>query len=235
MTKSDTSIEMTGYISPFTHEYVQGVLYEPFKNGGLLLMDEWGRSEDSARMAFQEALANPDKPFTFPNGECIVAHSDFYFVVADNTAGRGATAEYTSATKIDAASIDRFALLEWPHDEAAEWRWVGLIPPSNLIRRYKFVDQPELTPNDWVRFTQSIRHALTIHKMNEQGWLVSPRATINGVKLLNSGIPVKDIAEMLVWKSMPKDDRIRVIRTAKQNGLADLMPSALKALDLDMF
>ena len=57
--------------------------------------------------------------FSFPNGKA-KAHENFYCIAAGNTYGTGADNVYTGRYQLDAASMDRFALISVDYDERIE-------------------------------------------------------------------------------------------------------------------
>lgn len=79
--------------------------YRAFKYGGLFLFDEFDGSIPEAVLRVNNALANGYMSFA---GEVVEAHPDFRIVAAGNTVGKGATAEYSARTPLDAATLDRF-------------------------------------------------------------------------------------------------------------------------------
>lgn len=68
------------------------------------------------------------------------------------------------------------------------------------------------SPDEWVDYVQAIRHAIIKHK---ERYIVSPRASINGVRLLDAGVPVSYVKQSVVFKGMPPDMKERIIRDAK--------------------
>ena len=50
----------------------------------------------------------------------VMAHPDFKVVCAGNTYGTGSTSEYTGRNKLDAATLDRFMVIDWGYDEGLE-------------------------------------------------------------------------------------------------------------------
>ncbi len=169
-----TKYELTGFID--AQGTYQGTEFrKAWEHGGVYLFDEIDGSVPAAVVAFNAALANG--VMAFPDG-MIERHPDCVVIAAANTI-HGATAEFTGRMKLDAATIDRFVMLDWPIDEQLE---------------------VELSGNtEWARFVQRTRR-----KAAEQGLKVAitPRATIYGASLLAQGLPVDTVKSMVLRKGI---------------------------------
>ena len=67
----------------------------------------------------------------FPgHSTAIDMHPDFKVVCAGNTFGSGSTLQYTGRNKLDAATLDRFMIIEWDYDKELE---KNLIKDKNLL------------------------------------------------------------------------------------------------------
>ena len=134
-----------------------------FEHGGVYLFDEVDASLPAATMAFNAALANGW--CDFPDGR-VNRHPDTVIIAAANTFLGGATFEYVGRNKQDAAFVDRFVSLEWNIDEALE---------------------SALCPNTkWCGHVQRLRASAARKGLKV---IISPRASINGAKLLAQGLP----------------------------------------------
>lgn len=100
--------KLTGFIDA-NGRYHETQFYKAFKDGGLFFLDEMDGSIPEVLIMLNAAIAN--RYFDFPNGK-IEAHKDFRVIAAGNTFGTGADMEYTGRYQLDAASLDRFALVE---------------------------------------------------------------------------------------------------------------------------
>lgn len=108
--------KLTGFIDANGH-YQETQFYKAFKDGGLFFLDEMDASIPEVLIILNAALAN--KYFDFPNGK-IIAHPDFRVIAAGNTNGQGANIEYSGRYQLDAASLDRFALINIYYSEEIE-------------------------------------------------------------------------------------------------------------------
>lgn len=163
---------------------------EAYKNGGLFLFDEVDASMPQAIMAFNAALANGH--CDFPGDiEPTKRHPSFRVVAAANTFGRGADRQYVGRNQLDAASLDRFAVIELDYDETMETALAGNKQWSKRIQRIRKEIQK-----------QQIRH------------IVSPRASILGAKLLAAGFSTDEALEATVWKGLDHETKARIVCAA---------------------
>lgn len=91
--------------------------YKAFTQGGLFFLDEMDASIPEVLIILNAAIAN--HYFDFPNGKA-EAHPNFRVISAGNTVGTGADIEYTGRFQLDAASLDRFALINIDYSPAIE-------------------------------------------------------------------------------------------------------------------
>lgn len=160
---------------------------EAYANGGLFLFDELDASMPQAIMAFNAALANGHCDFpgdTAPTKR----HPDFRVVAAANTFGRGADRQYVGRNQLDAASLDRFVVINMDYDEVMERALAG--------------------NREWTRKVQRIRREIAKQQVRH---IVSPRASIQGAKLLAAGFSIDDVLEATVWKGLDQDTKARVL------------------------
>ncbi len=157
---------------------------EAFINGGLYLFDEVDASLPGALLAFNAALANGHCDFPDGNKE---RHPDFIAIAAANTYGHGATHDYVGRAKMDAAFLDRFVSLDWPVDPALE----SAIALS--------VIQDQTKGQKWIQHVQACRARSIAAGVKV---VISPRASINGCKLLQAGIPWEKAEAATIAKGM---------------------------------
>ena len=84
--------------------------YKAFKNGGLFMLDEMDASIPEVLVILNAAIANRYFDFPAPIGY-VKAHKDFRVIAAGNTFGNGADYDYVGRNQLDAASLDRFAVV----------------------------------------------------------------------------------------------------------------------------
>jgi cobaltochelatase CobS len=165
--------------------YVRTQFREAYEKGGGFLLDEVDASDADALVSFNAALENgfcafPDK--------LVPMHKDFFCIAAGNTFGRGADRQYVGRNQLDAATLDRFAILEMDYDEDFELQLAGNA--------------------EWTRYVQKVRSAVEAEKIRH---IVSPRASIKGAIMLAAGMAQSKVEEALVWKGLDAGNRGRVM------------------------
>lgn len=108
--------KLTGFIDA-NGTFHETQFYKAFTEGGLFMLDEMDASIPEVLIILNAAIAN--RYFDFPIGR-VEAHENFRLVSAGNTFGTGADLEYTGRFQLDAASLDRFAVVEIDYSEAIE-------------------------------------------------------------------------------------------------------------------
>lgn len=170
--------KLTGFIDA-NGKFHETQFYKAFKNGGLFFLDEIDASIPEVLIILNSAIAN--KYFDFPTGR-VKAHKDFRVVAAGNTMGTGADALYVGRSQLDAATIDRFAQVEFDYDSE--------------------VEQQLASNTDLYDFIKSARKALTTNSMQ---YTVSMRSIINASKIdgvVEDAFTVKGI----ILKTIPVDE-----------------------------
>ena len=108
--------KLTGFTDAMG-KYQETQFYQAFTNGGLFMLDEIDASTPEVLVILNAAIANGY--FDFPCGKKS-AHDDFRLIAAGNTYGTGADLEYTGRNQLDAASLDRFAVIEIDYEKDIE-------------------------------------------------------------------------------------------------------------------
>lgn len=160
-------------------ETVRTQFREAYEHGGVFLFDEMDASSPSAVVALNAALANGVCPF--PDA-IVTRHAEFYCIGAGNTKLTGANRQYAGRNQLDAASIDRFAFIEFGYDDELETALA--------------------TDHAWCKYVQSVRQAVADRGLNH---LVTPRATYDGCKLLAAGLDRETVKNMVVFKGLDAD------------------------------
>lgn len=162
-----------------------GIVYHAFRDGGVVLLDEIDASNPAVLVAINIiASARVGEEVTFPNGENVKRHPDFILIAGANTYGDGASDDYVGREQLDAATLDRFAVIDWGYDEPLEFMAAG----DDAV--------------EWVKFVQRVRKAAEQAKVD---MLVTPRASINGAVLLRKGMKRQVVEALTVWKGMSPD------------------------------
>lgn len=171
--------KITGFIDANGH-FHETQFYEAFTKGGLFMLDEMDGSIPEVLIMLNAAIAN--KYFDFPTGR-FEAHENFRIIAAGNTFGTGADIEYTGRYQLDAASLDRFALVEVDYSEQIE----------NALAR----GDRELV--DFIHaFRRSVKEVGIKH-------LATYRA-IERIKKLDGIVVTEEALKMSLYKSLGEDD-----------------------------
>lgn len=194
-------VQIKGFIDANGH-YHETEFYKAFTNGGVFLLDELDASIPETLTMLNEALANGY--FPFPNGK-VNAHPDFHCLSAGNTFGTGADNEYTGRFQLDAATLNRFAVIHIDYDERIE---------NSMCNN----------DGDLVNFAHDFRNAV-----KDCG--VSCLCTYRDIRRLYKFISYMEKAEAIqmgLTKGLPADD-IRLIFN-KLKGKENEWAKALKSL-----
>jgi cobaltochelatase CobS len=114
--------EMLGFIDG-AGKYHRTPFREAYEHGGVYTFDEVDRSDPVALLAVNPHLANGIA--TFPDKQ-VKRHKDCIIICTANTWGLGADANYSGATKLDAAFLSRFPIkLPWDIDPLLEEKIVS--------------------------------------------------------------------------------------------------------------
>lgn len=161
---------------------------EAFANGGIWVADEIDAWDAAALLAANAALANgfcvfPDSP------NPVTRHSMFRMIGTANTFGHGADRIYIGRNELDAATLDRFAVIPMEYDLELEKMYAN----GNTT---------------WLNRVWEVRNAVKENKIRH---VVSSRAIIMGSMALAAGISRDDVEEFYLFKGMSNKDRNRII------------------------
>lgn len=171
--------KLTGFIDA-GGQYHETEFYKAFKNGGIFFLDEMDASIPEVLVLLNAAIANGY--FEFPNGK-ITAHENFRVVAAGNTVGSGADEMYTGRLVLDQATLDRFAIVEFGYDRNIE---------MHLAKGNK----------ELVDFIEDLRQQAESFGIRAT---FSYRCITMVTKLEQTGMELKDILAIAVFKGMNKD------------------------------
>lgn len=106
--------KLTGFTDANGH-FHESQFYKAFTKGGVFMLDEMDASIPEVLIILNAAIANRYFDFPAPIGK-VDAHKDFRVIAAGNTLGHGADANYVGRNTLDAASLDRFAMIQIDYD-----------------------------------------------------------------------------------------------------------------------
>ena len=175
--------------------------------GGIFLMDEMDAMNAAALVAVNNIAAlRPGQSVRFGDREVIVSE-DFHLIGGGNTWGRGANGAYNSRQVIDAATLDRFACIEFGYDGALEFMAAGVPVPAHVPAqpRYKRgTAADDATVSEWVTEVQRYRAAFLSSGIEDA--MVTPRASIAGGAMLRAGIHRDYVLAALIRRGLSDDE-----------------------------
>lgn len=188
------------------------------KSGGVFLGDEFDAGNAGVATGMNMVLAN--QLFSTPVG-MVPKHADFVCVLGMNTYGQGANRQYVGRLQQDAAALDRQVVIDWGYDPGLEAEMIGISgvrspsidEGSKPVEWLKYVSLLANNPKSgtqaagWIGYVWLVRDA--IERLDVRH-IVSPRATLNGVRLLKAGLPMSRVKDMALFKGMDRDTRTRV-------------------------
>jgi hypothetical protein len=176
MGKTLAKFEITGFIN--TSGYQTTPFRKAYEFGGVFCADEMDAWSNEATTALNNGLANGH--FPFPDAT-VKRHPNFVMICCANTVGAGATMEFVGRSKQDGATLDRFVYINWPLDEALE--------------------DSMCANKGWLQYVRHVRNRVTQSGINPKP-MITPRATIFGESLLNTGIDWADVVDMCLRKGL---------------------------------
>lgn len=178
--------QLTGFIDGYG-KYHSTPFRKAFENGGVWLADEIDAWDASALLTANSALANGYTSFP-DRDEPIMRHENFRVIASANTYGNGADRVYVGRTELDAASLDRFAVVTLDYDLTLE----RIFANGN---------------DKWLNHVWKIRKQVIEKKIRH---VVSSRAIIMGSKALANGLSWRDCENIYLFKGMSENDRKKI-------------------------
>lgn len=175
-----TESKLLGY-NDANGNFVSTIFFEAYKNGGVFLLDEIDNGNANVLSVLNAALAN---------GLCCFAcgmvqkHKDFICIAAANTIGTGGNIQYVGRNRIDAATLDRFIMIDFKVDEILEMN---------------------ISPNkEFTKVIQALREKAKRKGINV---IISPRASINGGKLVNANFTTEQALNMVLFNKLSQQEK----------------------------
>ena len=164
-----------------------------FEGGALIFIDEFDRAPGGVAIAFNQAL-DGSRSFVFPDG-AIKRHPRTRLVMAGNTLGLGADGAYAAGERLDASTRDRCAFLPWDYDNGHEDAVSDAIAGAHGLDIAK--------ARDWREYVRAVRAAVAKLGLD---YVVSPRATYDGTRMLAAGLKLSDVRTFAVWARISSED-----------------------------
>jgi cobaltochelatase CobS len=190
-----TAHELLGYLNA-AGDYVEGSAFRPYTEGGVLLLDEIDAANPAAMTTVNGLIGNTS--VTFPHG-VFKRHPDFKIIAAANTFGRGADRQYVGRAQLDAATLNRFAIIEWDYDRTFEGALVDAYAAGNPEHATAIT---AWLSDVWTWRDNADRLSLRV--------VISTRTIIHGVELIVGGVSRDDAAQALVFAPLDDDAATRI-------------------------
>ena len=172
-------------------QYVSSLFRQAYEDGGVFCMDEIDAGNSNVLIIINSALSNGFCPF--PDG-MVKRHKDFVFIGTANTYGLGSDRQYVGRNQLDAATRNRFAMIEFDYDESFEF----------VLSQDK----------KWTLHVQSIRKAISDLK---EKIICSPRASIEGSALISDGFSYDDLEDMYIFQGINPEIKSRIMNHVRGN------------------
>jgi cobaltochelatase CobS len=197
-----TKTDLLGFFVPGTGQYMPTDFRRAFENGGVFLLDEIDAGNANVLAVLNAALAN--SAMGFPDG-MIQRHRDFILIAAGNTYGQGANREYVGRNQLDAATLDRFAFVDFPYDTGLEAEYCGVSGRPSPAVNLSQGGTP--TADAWLDRVAAVRASAEKQKIRA---VFSTRASIMGVKLAAQGIGQSWLEKLLLWKGLDQATKDKI-------------------------
>jgi MoxR-like ATPase len=161
-----------------------------FEEGGVMLLDELDNGHPGLLGELNQALALRVCAFA---DKMVAAHPDFHLVATANTFGTGGDQRYVGRQTLDAATLDRFTMIEVPIDPKLERRLAHAHAPSKA--------------QEVKRLLKEVQRLRGIAERKHLPLVFSPRASIDGAKLLEAGATVEQVMEWRVLRGLSDSHR----------------------------
>jgi cobaltochelatase CobS len=155
---------------------------------------------------FVPSVLAANRFMTFPNGETVKASDDFLLLAGANTRGTGATREYCGRQRLDAATLARFCMIEFPYDESLEASFLGIEEPQTVV---DIKAGGKVTAQEWLEI---VRKARTGVQKLQLELLITPRTTADGWKLIQAGFGKVWAMRLAFLNKLPADQASKLLK-----------------------
>lgn len=181
--------------------FIRGTIREAYENGGVLLIDEFDNGSPNF-LAGLNLLLSSDT-YTFADGVTVQRHPQFYVVATANTIGEGGTAQYRARQALDAATLDRFTFMFVDIDPAIE----EMIAAQYLADATMRAD-----------LLKVVRVSRLNGAENNLRVVITPRATLDGAKMLALGEPMENVIRDRIIRGCSPDVAEKILEGTGYSG-----------------
>jgi MoxR-like ATPase len=178
-----------GYYDAHGH-YHDTPFRRAFEHGGVMLLDELDNGHPGLLAELNQALALGTCAFA---DRMVDAHQDFRLVATGNTYGTGGDRQYVGRQTLDSATLDRFVVIDVLIDEGLEERIALRHAPSH--------------PDEVQQLLAEVRDLRELADTKKLPVIFSPRASIDGARLLEAGATLDQVVQWRVVRGLSEAHR----------------------------
>lgn len=185
-------------------QYVEGIAFKPYTQGGLLLIDELDNGNANINTCLKQ-LNDGDECY-FPIIGVHKKHENFRLVANANTIGNGATRQYVGRSPQDKALLNTFAFFEWGYDKEFE-------------RTIAFNVYKDNGGDDLKEFDSAIEDFWRLRRAADElkiDHIMSTRNLLYVVKAHARKYDVKVIARSMIFRGLDGDQAKKIIKRANE-------------------
>lgn len=194
-----------GYMTP-NGDPVHTSFTRCWSTGKLYIADECDNAPGHVQTLYNSALANGHAPLAWGNAE---RGNGFGFIGTGNTPGRP-TREFPDRKPMSAAFADRLYFVHWPLDEQGERMWSGV--GGKAKNQIPSTTGRQINGSAWVDFVQNLREWA---KANAPTLMITPRASITGLKALACGESPEQVADGLIFRGADSELRSKALAAVR--------------------
>lgn len=170
--------KLVGYMDAHS-QYVITMARQAYEFGGVCLFDEMDAANPGVLTIINGMTDNGVAGFA---DKMVKRHPDCYFIAAGNTYGRGADEMYVGRARLDAATLDRYLMLNWEYD----WEMLERISGNP----------------DWTRYVKQLFDRASDIKAHA---VIGSRAVLDGAAMLAAGIDSDEVEDERIWNPIDTD------------------------------
>ena len=149
-------------------EFSSTAYIKTYEDGGVFLLDEFDAADDNVMVSLNQSLDVDAGYMLAPErkgNEKVMRHKDAHMILTANTYGTGADRQYVSRNQMDAATMDRFTVIEFGYDPDIE---IQICPDAELVERFRGY-RKQIMDNGLERIV-SYRTLRKAYKQRQIGW-----------------------------------------------------------------
>lgn len=207
------------------HDYIEGIAYQPFVNGGILLLDEVDNGNANTNLIINGLS---DGELAFPCG-MRERHKDFRLVTTANTLGQGPSLNYVGRNKQDISLLNRLVFIFWPYDTQLTYDFCVDILSEGYV---------EPSPLHLNKFNQIVVDVEKIQQILEETkipHIISPRSMKQAAIKVRGDRSLEEILNSVLLKGLTKEQKQRILEMLKnKRSNLEHLPKFRKPLEQTM-